>query len=76
METNEKKPLSRLYEEMKRIRNLPLDPKAVEEFNELRSKDEELEIQKQDQHPPASLSNCLMPNERRRNRNGRNSCGW
>lgn len=49
MEANEKKPLSGLYEEMKRIRNLPLDPKAVEEFNELRRKDEELENQKQDQ---------------------------
>ncbi len=49
MKTNEKRPLSGLYEEMKRIRNLPLDPKAVDEFNELRRKDEELEKQKPDQ---------------------------
>jgi hypothetical protein len=43
MEQKKRKPLHELYEAMKELRKQPPHPKAVEKFNELMRKDEEME---------------------------------
>lgn len=49
METKQKKPWSTLAEDMRKTRQTPPDPKAVEKFNDLMKKDEELEKRRREE---------------------------